>query len=108
MVVVAGTEDGPYRSTDGGDHWHKLNFPDSSVMIWSLAIHPTRPNVMYAGAAPIALFGRGDGSIKPGRFVAYEKPTPMTNLYVALLDHMDVRTEKFGDSNGKLEHLSEL
>jgi hypothetical protein len=32
----------------------------------------------------------------------------MTNLYVALLDHMGVPMEKFGDSNGKLEHLTEL
>jgi hypothetical protein len=32
----------------------------------------------------------------------------MTNLYVDLLDHMDIRTENFGDSNGKLEHLTEL
>ena len=48
-VIFAGTEDGPYRSTDGGDHWHKLNFPDSNVMIWSLTIHPTRPNVTIRG-----------------------------------------------------------
>jgi photosystem II stability/assembly factor-like uncharacterized protein len=55
-VIFAGTQDGPYRSTDGGDRWHKLNFPDPDVMIWSLTVHPTRPNVMYAGSAPIALY----------------------------------------------------
>ena len=27
-VVYAGTNDGPYRSRDGGDRWQKLNFPD--------------------------------------------------------------------------------
>ena len=57
---------------------------------------------------PVILAGRGAGKIKPGRHIAYTKGTPMTNLYVALLDHMDVRVEKFGDSNGKLEHLTEL
>lgn len=48
-VIFAGTRDGPYRSTDGGDHWQRLGFSDSGVMIWSLTLHPTRPNVMYAG-----------------------------------------------------------
>jgi photosystem II stability/assembly factor-like uncharacterized protein len=60
-VIFAGTADGPYRSTDGGDHWHKLDFPEPNVMIWSLTTHPTRPNVMYAGAAPIALYRSLDG-----------------------------------------------
>ena len=55
-VIFAGTQDGPYRSTDSGDHWHKLDFPEPNVMIWSLTLHPTRPNVMYAGSAPIALY----------------------------------------------------
>lgn len=59
--IFAGTNDGPYRSTDGGDHWRRLNFPDRGVMIWSLAIHPGRPDTMYAGAAPIALYRSLDG-----------------------------------------------
>lgn len=55
-VIFAGTQDGPYRSTDGGDSWRRLGFPDRGVVIWSLTVHPTRPNVMYAGAAPVALY----------------------------------------------------
>ena len=26
-VIFAGTQNGPYRSTDGGDRWHKLDSP---------------------------------------------------------------------------------
>ena len=59
--IFAGTQDGPYRSTDGGDHWQRLGFPESGAMIWSLTIHPTRPNVLYAGTAPIALYRSLDG-----------------------------------------------
>jgi photosystem II stability/assembly factor-like uncharacterized protein len=59
--IFAGTQDGPYRSRDGGDTWHRLSFPDQNVMIWALTIHPTRPNVMYAGAAPIRLYRSLDG-----------------------------------------------
>lgn len=60
-VIFAGTQDGPYRSDDGGDHWRRPGFPDRGVMIWSLTIHPTRRNVMYAGAAPVALYRSLDG-----------------------------------------------
>jgi len=60
-VIYAGTQDGPYRSTDGGDRWERLGFPDRNTVIWTLAIHPTRPNVVYAGAAPVALYSSEDG-----------------------------------------------
>ena len=52
--------------------------------------------------------GRGDGSLKPGRHVIYKKGTPMTNLYLALLDRMGVQPERLGDCTGKLERLAEL
>lgn len=60
-LIFVGTQDGPYRSTDGGDHWQRLGFPERGVMIWALTLHPTRPNVMYAGAAPVALYRSLDG-----------------------------------------------
>ena len=60
-VIFVGTQDGPYRSKDGGDHWERLDFPERNVVIWSLAIHPTRPNVLYAGSAPVALYRSEDG-----------------------------------------------
>jgi hypothetical protein len=57
---------------------------------------------------PVLLAGRGDGSLKPGRHVEYGVKTPMTNLYLALLDRMGVRPETIGDSTGKLQHVSEI
>src|SRR6185503_6320729 len=57
---------------------------------------------------PIALFGRGDGRIKPGRFIAYEKPTPMTNLYMTMLTTAGVKAETIGDSKGKVERLADV
>jgi photosystem II stability/assembly factor-like uncharacterized protein len=60
-VAYAGTQDGPYRSTDGGNRWERLGFPDRGAVIWALAIHPTRPNILYAGTAPIALYRSIDG-----------------------------------------------
>jgi photosystem II stability/assembly factor-like uncharacterized protein len=55
-----GTQDGPYRSTDGGERWERLGFPERGAVVWSLAFHPTDPKVMYAGLAPVALYRSED------------------------------------------------
>jgi len=55
---------------------------------------------------PILLAGRADGSLKPGQHIVLEKETPMTNLYLTLLDRMGIRPENIGDSTGKVEHIS--
>jgi len=57
---------------------------------------------------PVVLAGGGNGALRPGRHVLYPKETPMTNLYVALLDHMGVTPEHIGDSTGELQHLTDL
>jgi hypothetical protein len=57
---------------------------------------------------PILIAGRANGKLKPGRHVRYEAETPMTNLFVSMLDKMDVNVESFGDSNGKLNLLSDV
>lgn len=57
---------------------------------------------------PVIVAGRGNGKLSPGRHVRYPKETPMTNLYLSLLDRAGVKPEAVGDSTGKLEHLAEL
>ena len=52
---------------------------------------------------PILLAGRGGGTIPGGRHLRYPKDTPLTNLYLAMLDRMGVAMPKFSDSTGKLE-----
>ena len=55
---------------------------------------------------PILLAGQGGGTLKPGRHIRVKKETPLTNLYLGMLDRVGVPTEKLGDSTGKLESLS--
>jgi len=43
--------------------------------------------------------------VKPGRHVRYPSKTPLTNLYLSLLDRMGAGTDKLGDSTGRLEKL---
>ena len=47
-------------------------------------------------------------SAKGGKYLTFPKGTPMTNLLLTLLDRAGVHPEKIGDSNGRLEHLSEV
>jgi hypothetical protein len=51
---------------------------------------------------PILLAG-GGGGLATGRHLRVEAKTPMTNLYRSMLEHVGVRTEKIGDSTGKLD-----
>ena len=55
---------------------------------------------------PVLLAGRGGGAIHPGRHVRYEKDTPMTDLFLSMLDRMGTPSERIGDSKGKLASLS--
>jgi hypothetical protein len=58
---------------------------------------------------PLLLAGGGNGRIKGGRHLFYEKETPMNNLLVSMLDIAGVQgVEKFGDATGKVQNLSEL
>ena len=54
---------------------------------------------------PILLAGHGGGTIQAGRHLRYADGTPLTNLYLALLDRLSVKHEKLGDSNGRLTDL---
>ncbi|MBI3856399.1 MAG: DUF1552 domain-containing protein [Planctomycetes bacterium] len=47
---------------------------------------------------PVLLAGRAQGTIKPGRHLAFAKLTPMSNLYVEMLDRMGAKVEAFGES----------
>lgn len=55
---------------------------------------------------PVILAGGGNGQITGGRHIRYDTGTPMTNLYLSLLDRMNVPVERIGDSTGRLPYLS--
>jgi hypothetical protein len=57
---------------------------------------------------PVLLAGSGCGTLRTGRHVQYPPETPMANLFLAMLDRMGVPTEHLGDSNGELNHLTDL
>jgi hypothetical protein len=54
---------------------------------------------------PILLLGGGRNTVKPGRHVRYKKGTPLTNLYLSMLDRVGADVDSFGDSDGRLPGL---
>ncbi len=55
---------------------------------------------------PVLLLGGGSGQLKGGRHLRFPNTTPISNLYLTILDKLDIPVENFGDSNGTLDLLS--
>lgn len=56
---------------------------------------------------PVLLAG-GSRNFKTGRHVKLGESTPVANLYLSMLDAMNVPTESLGDSQGRLAYLTEI
>jgi len=54
---------------------------------------------------PLILAGGGSGTLKPGRHTRATEGTPMTNLYLAMLERMGVNAQRVGDSSGVLGNI---
>jgi hypothetical protein len=54
---------------------------------------------------PVLLAGRGGGTIEPGRHIRYRDETPMTNLFLSLLDRMGASVSTMGDCTDRLPLL---
>jgi uncharacterized protein DUF1552 len=56
---------------------------------------------------PIVVAGKANGTINTGRHVKVPRETPLNNLWLSMLDRMDVRgVDRLGDSTGRLSVLS--
>jgi hypothetical protein len=54
---------------------------------------------------PILLAGGGCGTLKQGRHLKYAKDTPLNNLWMSMLDRMQVNVDAIGDATGRLKGL---
>ena len=73
--------------------------------------------IMYASAMsdgnehalqdlPVLLAGGGSGQLQGGRHIRYSEDTPISNLYLAIMDKLGIQADKFGDSTGKLNLIT--
>lgn len=61
QVIYLGTQDGPYRTTDSGEHWQRLDFPERGAVVWTIIFHPQNPDIMYLGTAPAVVYRSDNG-----------------------------------------------
>jgi hypothetical protein len=55
---------------------------------------------------PVMIVGGGGNYIKGGRRITYRKETPISNLYLTMMDRMGVPAEHFGDATGRIDGLN--
>lgn len=60
-VVFAGAADGLYRSLNRGRRWERVGMDDRAAQVWSIAFDPQRPQRMFAGCSPVAVWRSEDG-----------------------------------------------
>jgi hypothetical protein len=85
------------RNTQDGDG----NLLDHSMVLYGCGISDSNRHTHED--LPVLVAGGGNGTFKGNRHVRVAEKTPVTNLYLSLLDRMNVRAERLGDSTGKLE-----
>jgi hypothetical protein len=90
------------RTTADGDG----SLLDHSMLLYGSGISDS--NVHMHDNLPLVLVGGGAGQIKGGRHVRYPKDTPVTNLFLNMLDKLGIPSESIGDSTGKLAYLSDV
>jgi hypothetical protein len=78
---------------------------DHAVVVYGSGLSDGNRHTHYD--LPVLLVGRG-AEFRLGSHIVYPKDTPMTNLFLTLLDRIGVQEEQIGDSTGRIEHLTEL
>ena len=90
---------GKMKTTQDGDG----SLLDHSIVVYGSGL--SDGNRHLHDDLPVVVLG-GGGDFRLGTHIAYPKGTPMTNLFLTMLDRVGVQQEKIGDSTGQIEHLS--
>jgi len=83
---------------------------DGSLLDHALYLYGSgmgNPNVHDHTNLPILVAGGASGGMRGGRHIRYEKPLPLANLHLTLLDKVGVHLDSFADSQGKIDQLFE-
>jgi hypothetical protein len=81
---------------------------DGTLLDHSLLLYGSgmgNPNRHDHDNLPILVAGGAAGRMRGGRHIRYERPTPLANLHLTLLDKVGVRLDSFGDSRGQVREL---
>jgi photosystem II stability/assembly factor-like uncharacterized protein len=90
-VVLAGTADGVYRSTDAGTTFQRAQFPDAKKEVWCFLVDSRNPKRIYAGGSPVDIYRSEDGGASwrklPNPGVADRCTGPFANRVMRMAQH---------------------
>ncbi len=81
---------------------------DGSLLDHSLFLYGSgmgNPNVHDHVNLPIIVAGGAAGNMRGGRHIRFDKPTPLANLHLTLLNKVGVPLESFADSQGQVDYI---
>ena len=90
------------QSTPDGDG----SLLDHTILLYGTGI--SDGNLHFHLDLPMMVAGGAAGNLKGGRHLSYRDDTPLTNLYLAVLDKLGLPVEQFGDSTGRIEQLTDV
>jgi len=76
------------------------NLLDNTVVLYGSSL--SDGNEHNFDPLPVVLLGKAAGSLEGGRHLRFPEQTPMSNLLLSLLHHLDVPQDSIGDSTGPL------
>ncbi len=93
--ILAGSDNGIYRSEDNGATWEMLDSPMEGTQIWSLAVDPVDPEIIFAGTRPDAFRSTDGGKQWEKLSLGVANPCPVgiprtTNMIVDPRGHRTV------------------
>jgi Protein of unknown function (DUF1552) len=84
---------------------------DGTMLDYTLFMYGTGisdSNTHFHDDLPVALVGGKAAGIKGGRYIRYPKGTPLSNMHLTLLEKLGVPAEKFGNSTGTVDRLTDV
>ena len=63
-TIFAGGDTGLFVSQNGGAHWERVGVQGDVPAIWSLAVDPVDPLILFAGTRPAGVYRSRDGGLR--------------------------------------------
>lgn len=82
-TVLAGTNDGVWRSTDRGATFQRTGFPDAKKEVWSFLVDSRDDKRIFAGASPIDVYRSDDKGATWRRLPTPAIPTHCTGPFAS-------------------------
>ena len=101
-TVFCGTQRGVYRSTDGGDHWQRMNMTEGRV-VWSIRFHPNDPNIMFLGTEGAEVFKSEDGGENWNHIATVSNPNQVQMAFAMRILGIDIEANNPDNMYAALE-----